>query len=81
MEKRDYEKLYKSLIDYVKILRDDCFEYETINSNSAARSMRIACDRILRYSNDLLNIKVEIKNIKSSALPFDEEDLYIPPPF
>lgn len=77
MEKHYYENLYKSLIDYIEYLRDDCFEYETINSNSAARSMRIACDRILRFSNDLLSIR----DIESSAPPFNKENLYTPPPF
>ena len=79
--KRDYEKLYKSLINYIEILRDDFFEHETNSLSISSRNMRMACDRILKYSNDLLNVKVEIKNVKSPTLPFNEENLYIPPPF
>lgn len=81
MEKRDYEKLYKSLIDYIEVLRDDFFEHETNSLSMSSRNMRMACDRILKYSNDLLNIKAEIKNVKSPAPPFNKGNLYTAPPF
>ena len=80
MEKRDYEKLYKSLIDYIKTLRDDFFEYETNSLSISSRNMRMVCDRILKHSNDLLNM-ANIEIIESPAPPFNKGNPYIQPPF